>query len=255
MDSALNKNAGIFVRSLIQPFLAKREKFVSDQSLLTVSKLLSLGSGILVIFLALYLNSLKELSLFDAMMNLSAMIQVPILIPLLLGMLIKKTPSWAPWITVFVGLGVSALVKYVFTPQVFANLIDLEPFTKREAQDMGLILTIGGQVFITGGFFCLTSLFYKEASDKYVPQRRQFFEDLETPVIADFEQDSYDRQQRRKLGAIVSFMGAGLAAMVLIPNPMWGRLTFLACAAVLLSIGLLLRKSAGVGEPEPSVVG
>ncbi len=255
MDSALNKNAGIFVRSLIQPFLAKREKFVSDANLLTVSKLLSFGSGVLVIFLALYLNSLKELSLFDAMMNLSAMIQVPILIPLLLGMLIKKTPSWAPWITVFVGLGVSALVKYGFTPQVFANLIDLEPFTKREAQDMGLILTIGGQVFITGGFFCLTSLFYKETSDKYVPQRQQFFEDLETPVIADFEQDSYDRQQRRKLGAIVSFMGAGLAAMVLIPNPMWGRLTFLACAAVLLSIGLLLRKSAGVGEPEPSVVG
>jgi len=175
MDSALNKNSGIFVRSLYQPYL---------------------------------------------------------------------TPGWAPWVTVLLGLGVSAFVKYVFTPQVFADLIGLDPFTKREATDMGLILTIGGQVFITGGFFCLTSLFYQERADKYVAQRQHFFEDLETPVIADFEQDSYDQQQRNKLGAIVSFMGLGLLVMTLIPNPMWGRLTFLACAAALFLIGFLLRKSA-----------
>ena len=255
MDSALNKNSGIFVRSLYQPYLAKRGKTVSDASLLTISKVLSFVSGIFVIVLALYFKSLKELSLFDLMMSLSAMIQVPILVPLLLGILVKRTPSWAPWLTVLLGLGVSAFIKYVFTPQVFADLIGLEPFTKREATDMGLILTIGGQVFITGGFFCLTSLFYREATDKYAPQRQHFFEDLETPVIADFEQDSYDRQQRRKLGSIVSFMGGGLILMTLIPNPMWGRVTFLACASVLLTIGLLLRRSAGPENLETSVTG
>lgn len=255
MDSALNKNSGIFVRSLYQPYLAKRGKTVSDASLLTISKALSFVSGIFVIILALYFKSLKELSLFDLMMSLSAMIQVPILIPLLLGILVKRTPAWAPWLTVLLGLGVSAFMKYIVTPQVFADLIGLEPFTKREATDMGLILTIGGQVFITGGFFCLTSLFYKEATDKYAPQRQHFFEDLETPVIADFDQDFYDGQQRRKLGAIVSFMGGGLLLMTLIPNPMWGRLTFLACASVLLSIGALLRRSARLESLETPVFG
>ena len=254
MDSALNKNSGIFVRSLIQPYLAKRARSISDARLLTVSKILSFVSGVFVIILALYLNSLKELSLFDAMMSLSAMIQVPILIPLLLGLLIKKTPSWSPWVTVFLGLGVSAFVKYGFTPQVFANMMGLEPFTKREATDMGLILTIGGQVFITGGFFCLTSLFYKETADKYIPQREAFFDDLKTPVIADFEQDAYDRQQRRKLGSIVSSMGVGLAVMILIPNPIWGRLTFFACGAVLLLIGVLLRKSADTENLKTSTI-
>ena len=246
MDSALNKNSGIFVRSLYQPYLSKRNKTVSDGTLLTISRSLSFGSGILVIILAIYFTSLKELSLFDLMMNLSAMIQVPILIPLILGLFIKKTPRWAPWMTVLLGLGVSAFIKYVFTPQAVADLMGLEPFTKREATDMGWILTIGGQIFITGGFFCLTSLFYKERSDRYVAQRQHFFQDLETPVIADFEQDSYDRQQRRKLGAIVSFMGGGLCLMILIPNPVWGRLMFIACAVVLLSIGFLLRRSSGV---------
>ena len=246
MDSALNKNSGIFIRSLYQPYLAKRNKTVKDETLLTLSKILSFISGILVIILALYFKSLKELSLFDLMMSVSAMIQVPILIPLLLGMLIKKTPSWAPWMTVLLGLFVSWFMLNVFTPQVFANLIGIDPFTRREATDMNLILTIGGQVFITGGFFCLTTLFYKETSDKYAVRTKRFFDDVATPVIADFEQDTYDRQQRHKLGGMATFMGAGITAMVLIPNPLWGRLTFVLCGIIILSIGLLLRSSGSV---------
>ncbi|MEP3654762.1 MAG: transporter [Litorimonas sp.] len=244
MDSALNKNSGIFVRSLYQPYLLKRNKTVSDARLLTLSKMLSFFSGILVIVLALYFKSLKELSLFDLMMSLSAMIQVPILIPLLLGLLVKKTPSWAPWMTVLLGLFVSWFMLNVLTPQVFASWLGIEPFTKREATDMNLILTIGGQVFITGGFFCLTSVFYKDTSDKNAPRTQHFFEDLETPVVADFEQDSYDRQQRQKLGWMVTYMGVGLALMVLIPNPLWGRVTFVLCGAIVLMIGTLLKRSA-----------
>ena len=246
MDSALNKNSGIFVRSIYQPYLDKRHKTVSDKSLLNISRLLSFVSGILVIALALYFKSLKELSLFDLMMSLSAMIQVPILIPLILGLLVKKTPQWAPWVTVLLGLFVSWFMLNILTPAVFADWMGIDPFTRREATDMNLILTIGGQVFITGGFFCLTSLFYKETADHYKAQREDFFNDLETPVIADFEQDGYDQQQRQKLGAMVTFMGAGLTFMVLIPNPMWGRLTFLLCGLTILIIGGLLRQSANL---------
>jgi len=180
----------------------------------------------------------------DLMMSLSAMIQVPILIPLILGLLVKKTPQWAPWVTVLLGLFVSLFMMNILTPAVFADWMGIEPFTRREATDMNLILTIGGQVVITGGFFCLTSLFYKETADQYQAQREDFFNDLETPVIADFEQDGYDQQQRQKLGAMVTFMGAGLTFMVLIPNPMWGRMTFLLCGLTILIIGGLLRQSA-----------
>jgi len=250
MDSALNKNSGIFVRSIYQPYLDKRQKSVSDLFLLNISRLLSLVSGILVIALALYFKSLKELSLFDLMMSLSAMIQVPILIPLLLGIFVKHTPKWAPWVTVLLGLFVSWFMLNILTPAVFADWLGIEPFTRREATDMNLILTIGGQVFITGGFFCLTSLLYKKSTDPYVKQREDFFEDLETPIIADFEQDAYDQQQRHKLGAMVTFMGAGLTVMVLIPNPLWGRVTFLLCGLVILTIGQLLRRSAKIAEME-----
>ena len=246
MDSALNKNTGIMIRSVYQPFLAKKGRQIGDKKLLLLSMLLSFISGLLVIGMALFFKSLKELSLFDLMMSLSAMIQVPLLIPLIVGIFIKKTPRWAPWATVLLGLFLSWFMKYVFTPQVFAEWIGIAPFTAREATDMSLILTLGVHVFITVGFFCATSLFYNESKDKNKIATDHFFENLETPVIADDQQDVFDRQQRNKLGAMVICMSAGIFLMSLIPNPLWGRMIFVICALIISSIGILLRRSARI---------
>lgn len=245
MDSALNKNAGIFVRSLYQPFLFKRNKEVNDKHLLKVSRLVSFISGILVIVVALFFKSLSELSLFELMMSVSTMIQVPLLIPLIFGLFIKKTPNWAPWVTVALGLFVSWFVANILTPELFANWIGLEEaFTRRESIDMNLMITIAAHLVITAGFFCSTTFFYKEESDEYVKEKEAFFRDVETPVIADSEQNEYDRQQRDKLGTMVLLMGFGVFVMFLIPNPIWGRMVFVLCALAILTIGLLLKRSA-----------
>ena len=166
MDSALNKNAGIFVRSIYQPFLAKRNKQTDDKRLMGISKLVSFISGLGVIGAALYFASLKELSLFELMMSVSTMVQVPMMVPLAVGLIVKKTPQWAPWATITVGLFVSWLVMNVFTADVCAGLFGIESLTDREIIDMNIILTVGGHLFITSGFFWATTLFYKEAKDK-----------------------------------------------------------------------------------------
>ncbi|MGB5246993.1 MAG: hypothetical protein WBN34_10635 [Woeseia sp.] len=253
MDSALNKNAGIFVRSVYQPYLAKRNRPVSDQYLLSVSRWLSFISGILVIAMALYFKSLQELSLFDLMMSVSAMIQVPLLIPLIFGLFIKKTPQWAPWVTVLLGLIVSWFMQDVLTPQVFAGWLGLNELTSREIVDMNLMLTLAAHIFITAGFFCSTALFYREEKDGFISQRESFFEDLETPVIADDAQDDYDRQQRNKLGSMVIYMGAGILLMALIPNPLWGRMIFVVCSLVISSVGFLLKRSANAEMLQPDL--
>ena len=244
MDSALNKNSGIFVRSMYQPFLAKRNRLVSDQHLLTVSRLLSLVSGLIVIFMALFFRSLQELSLFDLMMSVSTMIQVPLLIPLIVGIFVKKTPQWAPWVTVILGLLVSWLMKDVVTPQLVAGWMGLNELTAREVVDMNLMLTLAAHLFITAGFFWSTTLFYVEQTDPHKSQTDEFFKDLERPVIADDEQDAYDQQQRNKLGSMVMFMGTGIMLMTLIPNPAWGRVIFALCALAIAAIGLMLKRSA-----------
>ncbi|HCE5300901.1 TPA: transporter, partial [Vibrio parahaemolyticus] len=56
---------------------------------------------------------------------------------------------------------------------------------------------------------------------------------------------------RAKLGTLVIYMAAGLTLMVLIPNPLWGRLLFLACAASVFAVGYGLKKSAKL-DTQPS---
>ena len=244
MDSALNKTAGIFVRSVYQPLLAKNSSRANDKHQLQVAKLVSLVNGILVILVALFFVSLSDLSLFDLMMSVTTMIQMPLLVPLTLGLLVKKTPSWAPWVTVCLGLGVSWLVANVVTADVVAAWIGIEELTQREAAEMNVILTIAAHLFITATFFCSTAFFYREDRDSHREETQQFFADLETPVISDGVQSDYDRQQRSKLGAMVIAMGIGMLLMTFIPNPFWGRLLFLVCSLSLLFIGVGLRKSA-----------
>ncbi|MBP0904914.1 hypothetical protein ACFSKN_04385 [Mariniflexile gromovii] len=243
MDSALNKNAGIFVRSIYQPFLAKRNKQTDDKKLMTISRLVSFISGLGVIAAALYFASLKKLSLFELMMSVSTMVQVPMMVPLALGLIVKKTPAWAPWATIAVGLFVSWFVTYVFTADVCAGLLGIESLTDREIIDMNIILTVGGHLFITSGFFWATSLFYNEAKDKNKLGTDKFFKDLETPVIADEQQGEFDKQQRRKLGNMVMAMSACILVMAMIPNPFWGRIIFISCALIIFIIGFLLKRS------------
>ncbi len=242
MDSALNRNAGIFVKSIYQPLIAKGT--ASDTKLLRVGRMVSIISGLFVILVALFFSSLKEMSLFDLMMSVSTMVQMPLLVPLFFGILIKKTPNWAPWATVFFGMFVSWLVANVITIEVLTQWVGLENLTGRELKEMKVTLTIAAHLFLTGGFFCLSSFFYDESKDKYQEETELFFEDVETEVISDSAQDEFDREQRNKLGSMVYCMGFGLLAMILIPNPLWGRFVFLMCSLSILFIGWALKKSA-----------
>lgn len=244
IDSALNKNAGIFVRSIFQPYWETNGRILNDKQLLRLSQIISITSGVLVIAVALFFKSLKDLSLFDLMMQVSTMIQVPLLVPLIMGLFIKRTPRWAPWATVLIGLLMSWVTSHVVNAAWVANLLNLPELTRRETVDVSLMLTIAGHLFVTAGFFYCTQFFYREANDTNQQSTTAFFKDIDTPVIADEHQDEYDRKQRHKLGIMVMCMGSGIALMVLIPNPLWGKAMFIACAAVLVSIGCVLKRSA-----------
>lgn len=246
MDSALNKTAGIFVRSVYQPLITRSNRTTDDKNQLMIGRFVSLVSGILVICAAQFFGSLKELSLFDLMMSVTTMIQMPLLLPLILGLIVKRTPSWAPWATVAIGLTVSWLVANVFTADVFAARIGLAELTAREASELNVILTIGAHLFITATFFCSTALLYREERDQNREETTRFFVDLETPVISDDKQSEYDKQQRNKLGSMVIIMGTAMLMMALIPNPVWGRVLFVLCASSILFIGGTLKKSARV---------
>lgn len=242
MDSALNRNSGIFVRSFYSNIVRKGQ--ASDKELLRAGQIACLVNGILVILMAQFFNSLKHLSLFDLMMQVATLLQSPILVPLFLGIIIRKTPKWAPWATVVFGMGVSWSVVNIFTPQFVAGWFGIEELTGREVGELRTMITIAAHLIFTAGFFCLTTLFYKPENDPYLEKTAEFFKDVDTECVSEEGQDIVDRMQRAKLGTLVTYMAAGLTLMVLIPNPLWGRLLFLGCAAVIFAVGYGLKKSA-----------
>ena len=112
MDSGLNRNAGIFVRSFYQRVV----KDPSSKHLLLVGRIASGLFGLLIILVAVFINQLKGIDLFDAMMLFGSMIAIPYAIPLLWGIVYKKTPQWSGWSTILIGFLISFAIGYSYTP-------------------------------------------------------------------------------------------------------------------------------------------
>lgn len=239
IDSGLNRNAGIFVKNFFQPVLAPK---ISEKNLMIVSRIASIAFGALIINLALFLNSLKELSLFDAMLYMSALLGFPQMIPSFLGFFIRKTPDWAAWATILVGAVVSWLVGFVLQPEHIEGMLGLSvEFTRREWTDLVVAISLISHVIITGGFYCSTTLFYRGLEPEREAAVNRFFTNIHTPLVKSKDEHArLDNQQRILLGRMVAAAGILVIAMMAIPNSLGGRLVFLACGSLVLLVGVML---------------
>ena len=239
IDSGLNRNAGIFVKNFFQPVLVPN---ISESKLMVVSRIASIAFGVLIIVLALVLNSLKNLSLFDAMLYMSALLGFPQMIPSFLGFFIRKTPDWAAWATILVGACVSYIIAVVLQPQDIELWFGLATeLSKREWTDLVVSISLISHVVITGGFFCLTTLFYKGLEEDRETAVDRFFTNINTPLVKqEGEHAHLDNRQRILLGRMIAVAGILIIAMMAIPNPFWGRLVFLSCGSFVFIIGFML---------------
>ncbi|WP_394139936.1 transporter [Vibrio chagasii] len=241
MDSGLNRNSGIFVKNFYEPILRPN---ANEKELVVVSKLTSTFFGIAIILVALFINSLKGLSLFDTMMYVGALIGFPMTIPAFCGFFIRKTPDWAGWGTLVVGGVVSYFVGFVITADMIQNWFGLNELTGREWADLKVAIGLIGHIVFTAGFFILSTLFYKPLAEHREKDVDKFFNNLATPLVAEStEQKKLDNKQRRMLGSLIAVAGVGVMTMFVLPNPMWGRMVFVLCGLIVFAVGLLLVKA------------
>ncbi|ANP78786.1 MULTISPECIES: sodium:solute symporter family transporter [unclassified Vibrio] len=241
MDSGLNRNSGIFVINFYQPILRPN---ATEKELMIVSKLMSTFFGLAIILIALFINSLKGLSLFDTMMYVGALIGFPMTIPAFCGFFLKKTPDWAGWGTLVVGAIVSYIVGFVITAEMLQNLFNLEPLTGREWSDLKVAVGLIAHLVFTGGFFVLSTLFYKPLEASRQKDVDTFFNNLATPLVSESTaQKKLDNKQRHMLGSLIAVSGVAVMAMFALPNPFWGRMMFVLCGGIVFVVGLLLVKA------------
>ncbi|MEP4077197.1 sodium:solute symporter family transporter [Haloferula sp.] len=239
MDSGLNRNAGIFVKNFYLPVMRKQ---ATDRELLVAGKVVTLSFGGLVILAALTFSSLEGLAIFDLMLQFGALVALPYSIPLVLGVIVKRVPSWAAWSTVLIGFAVSFTVKNVVDPDCFRHLMGMEgELSEKETNFYFYMASVLANVVICSGWFLGTTYFYRNSPQEFKRQEEAFFERLNTPVLESAEHESSDRQQRLILGKLCLIYGGIIMLMMLIPNPMEGRVCFLFCGGVVAVTGWCLR--------------
>ena len=241
MDSGLNRNSGIFVKNFYEPVVRKFN--ATENELVFVSKITSTVFGFAIILVALFIQSLKGLSLFDTMMYVGALIGFPMTIPAFLGFFIKKTPDWAGWGTLVVGGIVSYSVGFLLSKVMLEGFLGTE-LTGREWKDLKVAVGLMAHIVFTGGFFMLSVLFYKPLTTERQKDVDKFFNNLATPLVAEGKaQSQLDNKQRKMLGTLIAIAGAAIMLMFLLSNPLWGRFIFVLCGGIVMGVGLLLVKA------------
>lgn len=210
MTTALNRNAGIFVRNVYQSVI---NPDATEAQQMRMSKLSTLVNGIISIAAALLFASIKEYSFFDLMMLFGALLQMPLAIPSLLALVFVRTPDWSAWGTLTVGLFVSCFMQFVFDIHWLLPLFGADSFTHRESVDLTVVAMLVAQIVITGGFFALSSLFYKQPTGKRKQELDLFYHNLNTPIsreeeaIVDGKQGAYLGRLSQVLGALIVLIG------------------------------------------------
>lgn len=242
MDTGLNRNTGIFIRSFYHPVLRPR---ADDRELMTASRVSTVVFGIVTVLCAFAFHSMKDLSLFQLMQAVAALVTLPIMMPLLLGILYKRTPPWSGWTTVLVCFMASVVVAYLtdfFGPDAYQRVVGANsPLTAVEKNYVVYGLGVFANVVVGCAWFFGSCFWYRRQSPEYHREVDAFFKDLATPVVfKESEKNNADGSQYRTLGTLCSAYGGFIALLAFIPNPVSGRIAFLIVGAVIGGIGALL---------------
>lgn len=223
MDTGINRNAALIVRDIIPAILRVfRLPAIPVTAEVGVSRFVSAGMGLTVILVAYFYSQLQGTDLFQIALNVVTLIMIPTSVPMLLAFFIKRTAPWAAVVSMFMG----------FAP----SLINLLVETGWTYQERTFWVT-GAAVF----GYLISIPFYKSSPAEYKARIEGFFTKMKTPI--EFEKEvgaSLDWIQLRMIGRYATILGVFLSSLVLLPNPLWGRLSALFVSGSVLVVGVLM---------------
>src|SRR5439155_3945787 len=119
----------------------------SEKRLLLVGKICTLSFGGIIIAIALLVNHLRSMGLFDLTNLLAGGLLMPMALPLLFGLFYRHTPGWSAWSTALVGFVWFLVVKLALGPDVMRHLLHVSrPLKQQEFIDATLAVTTLGSV-------------------------------------------------------------------------------------------------------------
>lgn len=246
MDSGLNRNAGYFIKNFYQ---VKVRPDAGEGELLLASRLVTCLFGVLIILATLWFASLDDMPIFKLMVNFGGWVALPIAIPLIWGMFVRRAPAWAGWSSVLVGLATSLAVQQLLTAQWAANTFGFA-LNKREGTDWSQAAGILCNVVVGSAWFLLTPLLARTRPAEEVARVDAFFAEMRTPVDFEREEKSTgsDNVQAQTMGLLCLIYGGFITLLALIPNPLIGRLSFVFCGGIMFGVGFALHRAGTRGR-------
>jgi Na+/proline symporter len=241
MDGALNKNAGIMVRSFYLPILRPK---ASEKELVLAGRVITLFFGIVVLLIALFYTTLKDAGAFKIMFTFTAMAGVPCVLPMFWCLLVRRTPDWAGWSTVLVGLLTSGVIT--LTPDISSFLGIAEvPWMGAVSAWVGQNLysaTLLGNFITCSVWFLGVAKFCPAPTDtRRVGEIDDFFDSMSRPLALDEKgAPAAAAAQAYKIGIVTLSCGAALLLLLFAPNSSMGRIAVLVCALFAGGIGAVL---------------
>ena len=238
MSGNLNWGAGLIMRNFYLPVV---NPACPEAKLMRLSRLSAMGLGLLLILFALALSRYRTLGLFDLVNQVGISLELPLSIPLCIGMFYKRTPGWSAWSTAFVGLAASYLARFWLKPGMVSWIPGIRgPLNAEETNLFYIFATVAVVTAVCVGWFFFTTRFYEKTSDTFKAGVEEFFQRLRTPVTQAASGIEENRNFSGGIGRLCLIYGGFVVLLTAIPNSFNGRLCFLAAGGFILGIGLLL---------------
>lgn len=239
MDTGLNTNVAILIKD-IYPKLLRRFKWraKSETELLRYGRLYTWMMGVFILVLALYLAQQKGKGIFEIMLDVGALLMSPIQIPLMWGLFIRRTPSWAALSSIACAFFVSLLAFLNVPLSNFGFSVDAT--WTFQAKFFG-VLAAGSIGFL------LTIPFAPPRDSEHRNMVDKFITTMKTPInfIEEVGQGN-DKAQLKVIGLFGAAVAIFIALMLIIPNPAGGRIAIASLALIIGSIsGLMIKTGSG----------
>ncbi len=223
MDLGLNTAAGGIIANMFPP-LFRLLGFAppSERAQMRLCMALTVVLGGVIISVALLLARAEKLDIFGAFTVFQSVIAVPMSLPFVISLFVKRLPRWSYFFMLGCGLLPTGY-------ELFAG--EKLPFQEKMFWIFGLVAA--------GAALC--RLFYGRSSPDYRARVDKLFALMRTPV--DYAKEvgtDKDRAQLALMGKMALAAGALLALLLLVPNDSNGRLGVLFLAGFVAATGALL---------------
>ncbi|WP_309386220.1 sodium:solute symporter family protein [Cerasicoccus frondis] len=230
MDTGLNSTTGIIVNNIIPRMRDKLNlKPLSDHAGLALCRLFTILLGVYIIAIGLLLTFQEKVSLFDAYLMISAVVGLPLGMPVLLALWVKRLH----WASYFIIIGFAILPSAYF---VYQSSIGGENWPIQDRLIWIYAFSLLG---------CLLSLpLWERAAPEYRERVRQFYKKMQTPVDFDKEiGESNDSFQLNVMGATSFVIGLLFLLFTLLPNTLAARLQIVIIGGAFAIIGIAMLRT------------